>query len=375
MKITSGKIPSAKKVVVYGPEGIGKSTFLSNFPDPVFIDTEGSTKELDVKRLPMPTSWAMLKEEIQYVINTPGICKTLAIDTADWAEQLCAAEICAAAKKDSIESFGYGKGIVYLAEEFGRMLNMLNDVIDRGIHVVIAAHAQMRKFEQPDEFGAYDRWEMKLQKKTAPLVKEWADVVLFANYKTLVVAVDDNGSKHKAQGGKRVMYTSHHACWDAKNRYGLKDELDFDYREIAHLLRENIVKDSNNVIEKEKVVTTTTTAQEQDNAKKSETSKPQESTNSTKYRPIPDTITPDNCPQEIILAMRDLAALTNAAGISRDEIKHIVEQRGYFPKDTPIPNYGEEFIRGMLIRNWDNIKESIIASRECGEVFGGMNHE
>ena len=88
------------------------------------------------------------------------------------------------------------------------------------------------------------------------------------------------------------MYTSHHACWDAKNRYGLKDELDFDYREIAHLLRENIVKDSNNVIEKEKVVTTTTTAQEQDNAKKSETSKPQESTNSTKYRPIPDTITP-----------------------------------------------------------------------------------
>lgn len=46
----------------------------------------------------------------------------------------------------------------------------------------------MRKFEQPDEIGSYDRWEMKLTKNVAPLVKEWADMVLFANYKTFVVA-------------------------------------------------------------------------------------------------------------------------------------------------------------------------------------------
>ncbi|MEE1299148.1 MAG: AAA family ATPase, partial [Acutalibacteraceae bacterium] len=44
--ITRGVIPTAKKVVIYGPEGIGKSTFASRFPDPVFIDTEGSTKAL-----------------------------------------------------------------------------------------------------------------------------------------------------------------------------------------------------------------------------------------------------------------------------------------------------------------------------------------
>ena len=89
MEITRGKIAGAKKTVIYGPEGIGKSTFATKFPDPVFIDTEGSTKEMDVARLPRPTSWTMLLEEIDYVKNNPGECGTLVIDTVDWAEPMC----------------------------------------------------------------------------------------------------------------------------------------------------------------------------------------------------------------------------------------------------------------------------------------------
>ena len=67
MEITRGRLKKAKKVVIYGPEGIGKSTFASRFPDPVFIDTEGSTNSMDVARLPRPTSWTMILEEIEYI--------------------------------------------------------------------------------------------------------------------------------------------------------------------------------------------------------------------------------------------------------------------------------------------------------------------
>lgn len=239
MEIIRGKIPGAKKTVVYGPEGIGKSTFASRFPDPLFIDTEGSTKDMDVARTPAPTSWTMLLEQIQYVKTHPGICRTLVVDTVDWAEQMCVEYICDKHQKTGIEDFGYGNGYIYAKEEFGRFLNKLSEIVDTGINAVLTAHAQMRKFEQPDEMGAYDRWELKLGKKTtsqtSPLVKEWADMVLFANYKTYSVAVDDKGKKRKAQGGSRVMYTSHHPCWDAKNRYGLPDEMDFDYAGIAHI--------------------------------------------------------------------------------------------------------------------------------------------
>ena len=104
-------------------------------------------------------------------------------------------------------------------------------------------------FEQPDEMGAYDRYELKLGKKTqsqtSPLVKEWSDMLLFAKYKTYSVAADDKGKKHKAQGGRRVMYTSHHPCWDAKNRYGLDEELSFDYSEIAHIISSDKQSNSN----------------------------------------------------------------------------------------------------------------------------------
>lgn len=200
MEIISGCQVKALKAVIYGPEGIGKSTFAAQFPNPLFIDTEDSTAFMDVRRFKRPGSWAELMAQAKHVRNTPGLCRTLVLDTADWAEQLCSSSICASKKMSSIEDAGYGKGYVYLAEEFGRLLDLLSEVVDSGVNVVVTAHAAMRKFEQPDELGAYDRWELKLQKKTAPLVKEWSDLLLFANYKTMSVAVDKSGNKHKAAG-------------------------------------------------------------------------------------------------------------------------------------------------------------------------------
>ncbi|MDE6590297.1 MAG: ATP-binding protein, partial [Oscillospiraceae bacterium] len=89
MEIISGKQSKALKVVIYGPEGIGKSTLAAAFPDPVFIDTEGSTTFMDVRRFKKPASWTELLDQVRYVQRTPGTCGTLVLDTADWAEQLC----------------------------------------------------------------------------------------------------------------------------------------------------------------------------------------------------------------------------------------------------------------------------------------------
>ena len=151
MEIIKGVIPCAKKVVVYGPEGIGKSTFASKFPDPVFIDTEGSTNSMDVARLPKATSWQNLLDQVDYIRTHPDVCKTLVVDTIDWAESMCIQFICDKHRKSGIEDFGYGNGYTYVKEEIGRFLNRLSEVVEAGVNVVLTAHAQIRKFEKPDQ--------------------------------------------------------------------------------------------------------------------------------------------------------------------------------------------------------------------------------
>lgn len=341
MNISNGIIVSAQKVVLYGSEGIGKSTFASHFPNPVFIDTEGSTKKLNVKRMDKPTSWTMLCEQVKYIIVHPELCSTLIIDTIDWAEQLCVEHICSKANKKGIEDFGYGNGYVYEKEEIGRFLNLLDEVIAKNINVVLTAHAQLRKFEQPDELGAYDRWELKLGKKTSsqisPLIKEWADMVLFANYKTFAVAVDDQGKKHKAQGGQRVMYTTHHPCWDAKNRDGLPDEVPFDYSSIAHIIPDFKATSENiTTVDKgdfEEIV---------DN-----TPQPQPSTAPSTEQVVSNPGIP-----------KPLADLMQASGVTEKMLRETIALQGYFPESTPIENYPNDFI-SYLISIWDKVLESV----------------
>ena len=238
-QITSGTVAKPQRVVIYGPEGIGKTTLAAQFPSPLFIDTEGGSGHLDVRRLPSPDSWQMLVDEVTWVRDFPAECGgTLVVDTADWAEALCAKHICSKAGKDGIEDFGYGKGYTYVKEEFGRLLNLLSECVERGLNVVVTAHAQIVKFEQPDEAGAYDRWEMKLSRRqVAPLLKEWADAVLFCNYKTVVIKETDKDgkvTKARATGGRnRTIFATHAATWDAKNRWGLPDEVPMEWAQIA----------------------------------------------------------------------------------------------------------------------------------------------
>ena len=237
MTITRGRIPCAKKIIFYGPEGIGKSTAAAQFPEPVFIDTEGSTKEMDVARFDPPTSWLMLLSQVQYVIDNPQVCRTLVLDTADWAEQLMIRDICAQRHWTGLEDPGYGKGYQYAAEEWGRLLNLLSDVVARGVNVVVTAHAWMRKVDLPEESASYDHWEMKTSKKVAPMLREWADAVFFLHYETIVVKADSKDKKGKAQGGRRVIETNHTPYWDGKNRFGLPEKLPLDHGGIAQILQ------------------------------------------------------------------------------------------------------------------------------------------
>lgn len=349
MNITKGIIAKAQKVVIYGPEGIGKSSLASQFPDPLFIDTEGSTSNMDVVRMDKPTSWTMLLSQVDFVKQSMP-CKTLIIDTVDWAERLCIEFITTRANKDSITKFGYGEGFIQLEEEFGRFLNKLSDLTELGINVVLTAHAKINKFEQPDEMGAYDRWELKLGNKTtaktAPLTKEWADMVLFCNYKTLSVATDDKGKKFKGQGGKRVIYTTHHPAWDAKNRFGLPEELDMSFAGIAHIFATQ------------------------------QSAQAQQPVSETNAAPLPETAVPAVEPvqeeqpnfgrDEIDYTgiPQNLLDLMKTNHVLPQEIMMATSSKGYYPEGTPISNYDPGYIDGVLVAAWPQVFNMIQELRQ-----------
>lgn len=347
MNITKGIISKPVKVCVYGVEGIGKTTFASQFPEPLFFDLDKGSAQLDVSRVTDITSWPLLMSNIKEVYDNPTICKTLVIDTADAAERMCIDYICGKFNKKGIEDFGYGAGYTYLTEEFARFLVQLDACIGQGVNVVVLAHAVLKTVTLPEEMGTYDHWELKLSSKTtnkvAPLVKEWADLLLFANYKTILV---EDGARKKAAGGKRIMYTTHTTFADAKNRFSLAEELPFDYNEIVRLIPNRTAPGIKPIQEKKQEA-------KQKTVKKSEP----ESTVPVQNTDIPATSTAKKTVNPVLQKVYDLMKQEH---ITEEQIRKAVAMKGYFPEDMPMKDYPADFIDGVLIGAWEQIKAFIL---------------
>ena len=343
-EITSGVIPKSQKVLLYGPEGIGKTTFAARFPGALFIDTEGGTALVDARRLPAPTSWTYLLEEVEWVRDYPFECGgTLVIDTADWAEKLCISHVCSSKGWSGIEDPGYGRGYTYVKEEFGKLLNLLSECCERGLNVCVTAHSCISKFEQPDEMGSYDRWGLKLidgkKASNAAMLKEWADAVLFANFKTIVVK-DENGRSH-AQGGKnRVLYTTHAAAWDAKNRWGLPDEVPFDYSSIAPYIPVPSFG-------QRPVAAAETPAQ----------------TAQTPSEPVPAASGTQGAEDPYAgrpARLRPVFDLLERSGVPEVTLRTALARKGYITLDTPLDVMDDAFV-AWVVSAWGPIKEYIDA--------------
>ena len=236
LKIERGRRHSPVRAVVYGTEGIGKSTLAAAFPAPVILDTEEGTHHLDVARVSIG-SWDELRAAIAEIGGGRGEFRTVVIDSADWAERLLVEHLLAEHKQKSIEGFGFGKGYTLLAEGFGRLLTQCDALIGVGLNVVFVAHSKVQRTSPPDMADGFDRYELKLTKQTAPLLKEWCDLLAFCNYKTAVTEGSDG--RKKATGGKRrVMHLERAAAWDAKNRYGLDAELPMTIESLAPIFAE-----------------------------------------------------------------------------------------------------------------------------------------
>lgn len=224
------------RIFLYAVEGLGKTTFAANAPAPIFIQTEDGLGSLDAARFPMVESVDNVRQAIGALYTDPHDFQTVVLDSADWLEQIIAREI---ETKFEAKELAYGKGALKQAEVWQELLAGFNALRnDRGMSVILIGHCQIKRFDSP-ETEPYDRYTPKLQERSNALVREWADAVLFANYRTVVKKSEVGFNKEVARGittGERLLYTTEKPAYMAKNRYALPDSLPLSWDALSNAI-------------------------------------------------------------------------------------------------------------------------------------------
>lgn len=243
--VKRGKQPLPPRFVVYGTEGIGKSTFASQAPQPIFVQTEDGLSEIACDKFPLAKTFddvmlalaALRVEEHEY--------GTIVIDSLDWLERLIWDRLCQQYNVSSIEKVdgGYAKGYTHALSLWRPFLDELNSLrVERGMIVIALAHARVEKFEDP-EATAYDRYSPRLHKHACSLVCEWCDAVLFATRKIRVATEEAGFNRTRGvahalgkDGGDRILRTIGGPACIAKNRYSLPEELPLSWPALLSAL-------------------------------------------------------------------------------------------------------------------------------------------
>ena len=223
----------APRGFIYGVEGIGKTSFAAGAPAPIFILTEDGLGSLDVAHFPLCQSIDNVLSAIGALYEGPHDYQTVVIDSVDWADALLWQKI---ESSYDAKELAYGKGAVIAAEKWREILDGLNALRnERGMSVLLLGHCQIKRFDSP-ETEPYDRYQPKLGERSSALIREWADMVLFANYRVVVKKTDVGFNKEVSRGittGERLIYTSEKPAYMAKNRYSLPESLPLSWDALA----------------------------------------------------------------------------------------------------------------------------------------------
>jgi hypothetical protein len=227
---------SAPRIMVYGVEGIGKSTFGAGAPNPIYILTEDGLGSLNVDHFPLATSFQDVMDAIASLYKENHAFETVVIDSLDWLEAIIQREI---EQKYDAKDLAYGKGSLIAAERWREILDGLNALRnDKGMAVILIAHTTIKRFDSP-EVEPYDRYQPKLQERSNAVVREWADAVLFANYKTIVKKDDVGFNQTNNRGistGERLLFTSERPAYMAKNRYNMPESIPLSWDAFAEAI-------------------------------------------------------------------------------------------------------------------------------------------
>jgi hypothetical protein len=234
--IKRGQDIKPPRLVVYGVEGIGKTTFAASAPSPIFIQTEDGLGALDAPRFPLVQTVDQIREAIGVLYSEEHGFQSVVLDSADHLELIISREL--EAKFDA-KDLAYGKFAVKQSEIWQDLLAGFNALRnDRGMSVLILAHSQIKRFDSP-ETEPYDRYSLKLGERSSSYLREWCDALLFANYKTVIKRSEVGFNKEVTRGittGERLLFSTEKPAYMAKNRYSLPESIPLSWDALSNAI-------------------------------------------------------------------------------------------------------------------------------------------
>ena len=243
-----GRVIRPRRIMIYGVAGIGKSTWASQAPSPIMLQTERGADDIGVPRLPVAQTFDEFQEQLRTICETTHGYKTLIIDTINGLEQLIHKHVCKKANVNHITDVPFAELYEQACDAMLDMLNGFDWILDKfEMNIILVAHPRVQRFDSP-ETDAYDRYRPDLHVNSKDQgvgqhVTRWCDDVLFATWKTFVKSTDEGFGRTRSQGisdGTRVIRTQERASHVAKNRLALPYELpmpeDNAYAEYAKFL-------------------------------------------------------------------------------------------------------------------------------------------
>jgi hypothetical protein len=257
-QVHKGKRSTPPRILLYGTEGIGKSTFASQAPNPIFIPTEDGLGEISCASFPLAKKYTDVEAYLSALAVEHHDYQTVVIDSCDWLEQLIWDDLCHISHTATIEKVdgGYGKGYIAALSYWRQIVDALEALrAGRNMAVILISHARVEKFEDP-ESSAYDRYTPRLNKHAAALLTEWSDAVLFATRKFRTESEDAGFGRERTiavglgkDGGERKLRTVGGPSCVAKNRYNLPYEMDLSWDAFVGALNTNNSINSNQEIQ------------------------------------------------------------------------------------------------------------------------------
>ncbi len=222
--------------MIFGTHGVGKSSWASCAPKPVFIQTEDGLGEINCAKFPLATTFDQVMQALSDLYTDAHPYRTVVIDSLDWLERLIWADVCRKRNVESIEEIGYAKGYVFALSQWREFMEGLSALRnDKGMTTILIAHARIERFENP-ETDSYDRYVPRLHRLASQVLQEWCDEVMFATFRIYTRQMDEGFDRKRNQGigtGERILRTVERPAHVAKNRLSLPDELPLDWNVYA----------------------------------------------------------------------------------------------------------------------------------------------